>query len=351
MNPFWLEKNKKYIAGVVTVVSVILFMKYILTLVLPFFLSVCLITVMRPLLQKLEDRLHIHKGILAAVTGLGAIALLGVLLWYVATIVCSQIGMLARNIDIYEDSFCRFVRSCCCGIERQMGINADVMENLILTHVDKLTTEMKLKAFPRLMNYSVVYIKMICSITAFLVMTFIATGLLVKDYHSIRADLCRFRWFLAAEEISREIGDMVWQYLKAQVVILCVISVLCAAGLWAMGIRHGVTTGILAGILDALPFIGTGIVLVPMAFWQLIQGHIWRCLLLLLLYGVCALARELLEPKLIGDRMGIYPVLILLAIYMGIKLYGLSGVVLGPFSFLIIREIYRMICASETVND
>lgn len=73
--------------------------------------------------------------------------------------------------------------------------------------------------------------------------------------------------------------------------------------------------------------------------------------MLLLLYGVCALARELLEPKLIGDRMGIYPVLILLAIYMGIKLYGLSGVVLGPFSFLIIREIYRKICASETVND
>ena len=51
MDQFWWEKNKKYIAGVVTIVSVFLFMKYVLTLVLPFFLSVCLISVMQPFLQ------------------------------------------------------------------------------------------------------------------------------------------------------------------------------------------------------------------------------------------------------------------------------------------------------------
>ncbi len=347
VNQFWWEKNKKYIAGVVTAAAVFLFMKYVLTLVLPFFLSVCLISVMQPLLQKLEDKLHINKNILAAITALLALCLLGALLWYTMTMICSQISMLARNIDVYEDCFCRFIHSCCRGMERSMGIDADAMETMIFNHVDSFTADMKRKAFPRLMNYSVSYVKEVCSITAFLVMTFIATVLFVKDFRGIREELCRFRWFLAAEEISREIGTMVWQYLKAQAIILCVISVLCASGLWVLGIRHGVTTGILAGILDALPFIGTGIVLVPVALWQLIQGKVWKCAGILLLYGICALAREFLEPKLIGRKMGIYPVVILLAIYSGIKLYGLSGVALGPFSFLVIREIYRKVGASS----
>ena len=152
----------------------------------------------------------------------------------------------------------------------------------------------------------------------------------MKDYRKIRARLEKFRWFVAAEEICGEIGKMVWGYLKAQAIILTVISILCGTGLWLVDIRHGIATGVLAGLLDALPFIGTGCVLVPVALWQL-------------MYCVCALAREFLEPKLIGKRMGIYPVVILLAIYTGIKIYGLSGVILGPFSFLIIREIYRKI--------
>ncbi len=351
MNQFWWEKNKKYIAGVVTAVSVFLFMKYVLTLVLPFFLSVCLISVMQPLLQKLEDRLHINKNILAAVTALLALCLLGILLWYAMTVICSQISMLIRNIDVYEQCFCRFIHSCCRGMERSMGIDADAMETMIFTHVDSFTDDMKRKAFPKLMNYSVTYVKTVCSITAFLVMTFIATILFVKDFRKIRADLCKFKWFLAAEDISREIGTMVWQYLKAQGIILCVISILCMAGLWALGIRHGVTTGILAGILDALPFIGTGIVLVPVALWQLVQGNLWKCIWILVLYAVCALAREFLEPRLLGRKMGVYPVLILLAIYSGIKLYGLSGVILGPFSFLVIREIYRKIRGAEILGE
>ncbi len=343
MNQVWPEKNKKYIAGVVTAVSVFLFMKYILTLVLPFFLALCIISIMQPLLQKLEDVLHIRKNILAGIIMFFALCIVGVILWYAATLLCGQISLLLKNIDMYENCLCRFIHNLCRGMERSMGIDGEAMEKLIFTHVNNFTEEMKLKAIPKLMNHSVSYVKAVCSATAFLVMTFIATVLLVKDYRKIRARLEKFRWFVAAEEICGEIGKMVWGYLKAQAIILTVISILCGTGLWLVDIRHGIATGVLAGLLDALPFIGTGCVLVPVALWQLIQGKLWKCVCILLLYCVCALAREFLEPKLIGKRMGIYPVVILLAIYTGIKIYGLSGVILGPFSFLIIREIYRKI--------
>lgn len=322
-------------------VSVFLFMKYVLPLVMPFFLALCLVCLLQPLLGKLERRLHIRKSVLAGGILFLAFCTAGAVLWYGAAALCDQVRFLTKHIDMYEGYLCRFVHSCCRGMEQHMGINADAMEELIFTRMDSFTEDMKLRALPKLMNYSVSYVKTGCSAAAFMVVTFIATVLLAKDFRRIQDKLRKYGWFLAAEETGREIAKMAVHYVKAQGIILCTISVLCVLGLWSVGIRHSITAGLLAGILDALPFIGTGCVLVPVALWQLIQGNFWKCGWVLLLYCGCAFVREFLEPKLIGKRMGIYPVAVLLAIYTGIKLYGLSGVILGPLSFLLIKEIYE----------
>ena len=138
-----------------------------------------------------------------------------------------------------------------------------------------------------------------------------------------------------------EIGHLAARYIKAQVMIMGTVSIAAGIGLWIAGIHNGLIIGFFTGLLDMLPFIGTGIILIPMALWQLVQGKLWSCVGIVLLYIGCILLREFLEPKLIGKEMDIYPVVVLLAIYTGIQLYGLAGVVLGPLSFLLIREIWR----------
>jgi len=90
-----------------------------------------------------------------------------------------------------------------------------------------------------------------------------------------------------------------------------------------------------------LPFIGTGVVLVPMALWQLLSGHYVRMAVCILLYIFCIVIREFLEPKLIGNRMGIAPVLMLLAIYMGIRLFGVGGIIKGPLALIVIYELNK----------
>lgn len=80
-------------------------------------------------------------------------------------------------------------------------------------------------------------------------------------------------------------------FVKAQLVIMSSISTLCGAVLWIIGVEKGILWGLLAGLLDALPFIGTGIVLVPIAGVEIFQGKLGTALLVLCLYGVCALLR------------------------------------------------------------
>ena len=66
-----------------------------------------------------------------------------------------------------------------------------------------------------------------------------------------------------------------------------------------------------------------------------------------MLYAVCALTREFLEPKLIGNKIGVWPVGILFAVFGGIKLFGIAGIVKGPLSLVIICEICRYLWKRE----
>ena len=130
-------------------------------------------------------------------------------------------------------------------------------------------------------------------------------------------------------------------FFKAQGVILFVIAVLCSVVLSVAGVEGGIFWGILAGILDMLPFVGTGIVLVPLSVWQLLGGHYVRMIVCLALYGVCVLTRELLEPKLIGRETGVAPILILFSVYAGLKLFGVGGILKGPLALIVIFEILK----------
>ena len=99
--------------------------------------------------------------------------------------------------------------------------------------------------------------------------------------------------------------------------------------------------GIVIGLLDALPFIGTGTILIPWGAFQMFTGKFWVGVCLVLLFLVTNTLREFLEPKLIGDRMGIYPIAMVAAVYIGICVYGVAGVALGPVSLMLIVEIWR----------
>lgn len=324
-------------------VSVLFFVKYILTLVMPFFIALCLVSVAQPIFQWLEEKLHIRKRVIAVFLLVLLISAAGFLLWYLVVQGCSWIGTVSANMAEYEAVLNGFVRSCCKKAEQFIGINGTAMEDAVFLHMNHFTADMKSRAIPKLMNQSVIYVRIFLTVAGFGAMTLIATALLAKDFRKIQEDLRKYRWFLAAESVGAEIGRMAARYVKAQAIIMGTISIVSGIGLWITGIHNGLIIGVLTGLLDVLPFIGTGIILIPIALWQLIQGEIWRCAGIILLYILCILLREFLEPKLIGKEMDIYPVVVLLAIYAGIQWYGLAGVVLGPLSFLLIREIWRKI--------
>ena len=87
---------------------------------------------------------------------------------------------------------------------------------------------------------------------------------------------------------------------------------------------------LLIAAVDFLPLLGTGVVLIPWGIICLILGQVRLGIGLLILYGVTTLIRQVLEPKLIGEGLGLHPLLSLLSMYAGLRLFGVWGMILAP---------------------
>lgn len=316
-------------------------MRFFLPLFYPFVLAALLVIPMYPWLLRVEKHTRIGKGFLTSGVLFFGGTVLVLLLWILAAWGSRYLTGLAAGLDTVGQRLVLLVTDCCEFVEGHTGLRADRLETVILERVDVFMEHTQVNVVPGLMKQSVGWFKWMLKLVAGIMMTFIGAVLLAKDYDCIKSALGKIKGYEKAARITGEIGHMVRTFLRAQFIIISCISLLAATALWIARVEHAVVFGILAGLLDALPFIGTGIVLMPLAFWQLLQGNYVQAAACVGIYTVCALLRELLEPKLIGGRMGLYPIAVLAAVYAGVKLYGLGGVILGPLSVLLVREILK----------
>lgn len=340
MGDFFGKIEHKYIGLTAIIIAVYLFMRFFLPIFLPFVLAIFIVVPVHPYLSKLEEKTKIGKGFLT--TGLLLIIGGGLLLimWFGLAWIGNRLIELTGNIDFIQECFCGFVKDGCEMLETRTGFDAIEIETMILDRIEIFIDNIQVQVVPKLMDKSFYYVKVAGSAAAFVVITLIATILFAKDYDLIVEKGNEIRGLQIVIQVIKNVIKMIHQFLKAQLVILSIISFTVIIGLLLGKVSGAIYLGIAAGILDALPFIGTGIVLLPLSVWQLIQGNPRGAVFGILTYVTCAILREFLEPKLIGRKMGIYPIGILISIYGGVKIYGIGGIILGPLSLLAVKEIY-----------
>ncbi len=147
--------------------------------------------------------------------------------------------------------------------------------------------------------------------------------------------------------ISGDIITYIKAYLKTQGKLFLIICLICIPTLSFSGIQGGWLLGILAGVLDFFPVFGTGIVLVPTALWQFLEKDYVPGIICAVLFLVCAVVREVLEPKFLGSAIKLPSIGIWISIYAGIQLFGTSGIFKGPIGYLLICTIYRRVHKKE----
>lgn len=320
--------------------AVFFFLKVITPLTAPVLLALLFVTIFGPLLQKWQSRLHLHRQVGVIILLLLAGSILGILIWVLFSWIAGSLPNWIAGLDTLEQEVSGILHEVCRLVEQTMGIDGEYLEQLVLSRLQEGIDYFQLEFLPGMLSQSLEYVRGFAAIGGFLVTFLIAAILLAKDYDEIMNQLLDREECHVFLEIICGIIRYLATFVKAQIIIMSVIGVLAAAALGLCGIRHGVLWGMLAGILDALPFVGTGIVLVPLGIQQVFYGHYGRAAACVLLYVSCIFLREMLEPRLIGRKVGVPAIAILLSIYAGIKLFGIWGIIGGPLGFIMIQQSY-----------
>lgn len=329
----WCRKIKQnsVVKLLLLIGAVYFFLKYLSPLLSPVLVAMLFVTIFGPLLKKMKAKFHIHRQVGAVLLLAAALGVLTVILWLLGNWMWKSFPDLLQKVESWKNVLPQWA----------FGMYDNFLKSL-------KSGEAQIEK--GLVSLCIRYTGKAAILGGYLVTFVIAVALLAKDYDELMNRLLDREDCHLLLEVICSVIRYIATYVKAQGVIMLLITVMCAVTLWVSGVRQGIFWGLLAGLLDALPFIGTGIILVPLTVLQFLDGKIWRALICVLLYIVCIFVRQILEPKLIGRKIGVNPIVVLISLYVGIRLFGLAGIIKGPLGFIIVWEIWQR-CCGQTSKD
>lgn len=196
-----------------------------------------------------------------------------------------------------------------------------------------------------LINSIVNFVLFFPNLIIYIIVTFLATLFLVTDRRTIARHLQEIFPGKLVKKISavvlacfRTLG----KYLKAQCIIICITFMELFIAFLILNQPYPLLLALLVAVIDALPILGTGTVLLPWAVYSAITGNLGLGIGLLVTYIVITVVRQLVEPRIVSSNLGVHPFLTLIAMYIGFKIFGLFGLIVGPVVMIIYKNVFAI---------
>lgn len=339
-----ISKKLKMAMTILTVTLVVyLALKYLLSFFLPFLIAYVGAVAIYPIVKALNNKCKTNRcfaTILVIIIFIGGLGSGGT--WLVKNLL-EQVRNLILKFPEYKLLIYQKIELFCVGMEESFGLEDETILLLVNKNLDILAKSLGDGFMPMLMNNSVTVMKWLIQGTAVTIIIIVAMVLITKDLEEIRLKKERFIFAKELNIITEKMLDAGGAYLRAQLIIMFTTTLICIGGLVILKNPYALLIGVLIGFMDALPLFGLGLVFVPWTIMMLLTENYYQAAILFSIYLICYFLREFLEPKIMGKRIGISSLEILISMYVGLRLFGLLGVFLGPVGYILIHEIVRKI--------
>ena len=320
-------------------------MKYLLPLLSPFLLGALLALAAEPMVGFLCRRLHMPRVVSTAISVSMAFCFLALLLLMLCAFALRQLKNLAGilpNLETAARTGLALVQTRLLDLAARApkGIRPLLEDNVRTLLADSGNLLGKLTAW---------LLGLAGSILAHVPDSALGLGTAILSAFLISAKLPQIRkWLLrriprqqlrSALESARRMRKVLGRWLLAQGKLMSITFAIVAAGLTLLRIPSGMLWAVLVALVDALPILGTGTVLVPWSVVCFLQGDTPRALGILGIYITAALTRSMLEPKLLGKHLGLDPLVTLIALYIGYRLWGVGGMILAPLLTVAVLQL------------
>lgn len=330
-------------------IGVYLGFKYLLPLILPFLFSYFLAWIVRPVTESLYQKFKIPRILGGAVALLLLVAVFGTSIFLLINILLKQGIAFIRNMPIYLDIITSKLDKICNHCDKLFGLDGGTMRSTMDENILQTVNRVKNQVIPEITEHSISITIGVIGVIGIMLIVFVAAVLIVKDLPDYHKKFEKNSIYHDIHRVTEKLSEAGVAYLRSQLIIMITIAGICILGLTLTKNEYAVLIGIGIAIMDALPVLGSGIILIPWSIIKLITGDIYAAAILITTFLACQIVREILEPKLIGNRIGIKPLFTLIAMYIGLKLFSIAGFILGPIGLIIIQTVYKVIIDRDEV--
>ncbi len=314
---------------------------------MPFVIGWILSVIAGPLVTFLEKKLKIMKRLGSAITIILVLALCIGLIYLIISQIWEEISVLIRNFpSMYHD------------LERglsQIGTQGNTLferfpEQIqnswatLMNNLDDTASSLIGRIGEPTIEVAGNVAKRIPSVLIGTIVAFVSAYFFIADKENLGEWVKKVvpksitsRLLLVGENLKYAMGG----YFKAQFKIMGVVFAILLVGFTLMQIRFSILLAIVIAFLDFLPFFGTGTALIPWAIYKFLVGDYKMVAALVILYGVTQLVRQLIQPKLVGDSMGLNPLYTLFLLYLGYRVGSVLGMIFAVPIGLILLNLYQ----------
>ncbi|NLZ80640.1 MAG: sporulation integral membrane protein YtvI [Clostridiales bacterium] len=334
--------------SIITILLVIWLGPKLLWVFMPFVIGWIIALIANPVVRFLEKRLKIvrkHGSALIVILVIGLIVVGGYFL--IEKVISETVNFLADIPNLYTSLEKEFQN-----IGGNLTKITDLLPSDIRKIIDNITTELggflsttieslgspTIEAAGNVArNIPSVLVQIIVTVLSSYFFIADKDKIIIKAKEIIPVSIQK-KWDLIISEIIKAAGG----YFKAQFKIMGVVTIIMIVGLLILQVKYAILLAILISILDFLPLFGTGTALIPWAIVKFLSGDYQMAIWLLIIYGITQLVRQLIQPKIVGDSLGLNPLLTLFLMYIGFKVRGLAGMIIAVPIGLIVIKFYEL---------
>lgn len=347
-----LKKHIKLILNliipIIAILLVVILVPKLIVVFMPFFVGWVVSLIANPLVKLLEKRLKIVRKTGSAIVIVLVLIMVGLLFYGVFSGVSSQVKRLSKDVPTMaeeakndysqvQDTLDSFYAKLPKDLRVKLTKATDKLSDIVMDAISNVGKDgIKKNAGSFVASLPVILIDVIVGFLA--AYFFIAEKDTLEKFVLSKSNPAMRKQFRA---VKVQLIDVLGGYFKAQFKIMAVVYAILVIGLGILQTPYFLLSALGIAFVDMLPFFGTGTILGPWAIIKILSGDYRMAIALVVLYGVTQLVRQLIQPKLLGDSMGLNPFATLFFMYLGFVVAGVLGMILAVPVAMFLINLYK----------
>ena len=323
-----------------------LILRFLGPVLLPFAVGLAIAMGTDPLISKLQSRSTMPRWLCAGIGVTGFYLLFSVIVFILCRLVCREFSAFVRALPQLLGSLAAPAASL---EERLLHLASRFPDGIGKALEQSITAFFRNgaglgnKIYTWLFDFVTRLLRKIPDFSLFLLTAVLSGFMLAAKLPQLR-DLWRQKlpqvWQTRTQTVLDRLKATLGGWARAQLKLMGLCALVLTAGFLILGVNYPLLFGLVIALVDALPALGTGLVLVPWGLVSFLQGNSFLGVGLLLLFGAATLLRTALEPRMLGRQIGLDPLLTLLSLYAGYRFLGLAGMILFPIAAIMVKQFW-----------